>query len=101
MPIEHNNGCTVVTGDAINFLQIVAQRGVVRMELAGLKGRGPVLWRRLRDHYKISGIKGRKASHQQVLDWLNAKIEELRPQQVHVTKEGGRTVVEVEGREVN
>lgn len=111
MPIEHTAGGTVVTGDSINFLQLAAQRGAVGLECKGIKmRRGPVLWKALRDHYQIpklspktgKPVKG-KADKHDVYRWLCAKVEELRPQQAHVSKDPatGRNIVEVGGEEVN
>ena len=104
MPIEHwGEGGTTLTGDSIDFFRLCAQRGAVGLELKGIKmNRGPVLWRQLRDHYQIPGTGTRKASHQQVYDWLCAKVEELRLQQAHISIDPvtGRKVVEVEGKEV-
>lgn len=116
MPIEHGKGGTMLTGDSISFFQLAAQRGAVKLELVGIKvRRGPVLWRQLRDHYQIPGTGKRKATHQQVYDWLDAKVTEMRAQQTHISTEHHtddnsethkcdarcRTIVEVEGREVN
>lgn len=98
MPIRHNEGgSTTITGDSINFLQLVAQKGAVGLELKGLKGRGPVLWRRLREHYQIPGTGKRKASHQQVYDWLCSKVDELRLQQKHIDTLADGTIVETGG----
>lgn len=105
MPIEHSQwGGVIVTGDSIDFLKLAAQRGAVGLELK-LKGikfrRGPVVWRQCREYYQIPGTGKRKATHQQVYDWLCAKVEELRPQQEHVVQQAdGRTIREVEGKEV-
>jgi hypothetical protein len=102
MPIHHSDGGTTLTGDSITFYQIAAQRGAVSLELKGIRmSRGPVLWKRLRDHYQIPGIGKRKATAVDVLNWLDAKVEELRPQQEHITKTpDGRTIREVGGQEV-
>jgi hypothetical protein len=85
MPITHHRSCTVITGDSIEYAKLCAQKGAVGLELKGIKlHRGPVLWKRLRDHYSIQGGK------QAVYDWLCAKVEALRPQQEHI--EGRSTV---------
>lgn len=103
MPIEHSAGGTVITGDSINFLALVAQRGAAELEQKGIKmhRRGPALWKVYREHYKIPGTGKRQATQQQVIDWLNKKVEELKAQQEHVVTENGRTIREVEGRELN
>lgn len=102
MPIEHSNGGTTITGDSINFFQLAARKGVVGLELKGIRmHRGPVLWKQMRELYKIPGTGKRQASHQQVYDWMCAKVEELRAQQEHIVTENGRTIREVEGREVS
>lgn len=86
MPIEHNQGGTILTGDSIDFFRLAALKGAVGLELKGIKmRRGPVVWRQAAREY---GIKGNK---QKVYDWLCAKVDELRPQQEHV-ENGRRTV---------
>lgn len=102
MPIEHGtHGGTVITGDSLNYFALCAQRGAVGLELKGIRmSRGPVLWKRLRDHYGIKGKGSRMANKQQVYDWLCAKVEELRPLQEHRTVQNGRIIREVGGEEV-
>lgn len=102
MPIEHSkHGGTTITGDSIDFFALAAQRGAVGLELKGIRmTRGPVLWKRLREHYNIPGTGKRKATHQQVYDWLDAKVKELAPQQEHIVEEGGRRKREVGGVEL-
>lgn len=111
MPIEHFGGGTTISGDSISYLQLVAQRGAVGLELKGMRvSRGPVLWKRLRDYYQIpkrSAKTGKpvagKANAQDVYNWLDARVQELRPQQMHVTKDPvtGREIREVNGREIS
>jgi uncharacterized protein (DUF2342 family) len=82
MPIEHfGRGGIVITGDSIQYAQLCAQKGAVGLELKGIKlHRGPVLWKRLRDHYGIQGGK------RDVYNWLCTKVEELRPVQEHIQR---------------
>lgn len=102
MPIEHSeHGGQTVTGDSIDYLMLCAQKGAVGLELKGIKvSRGPVLWKRCREYYKIPGTGKRNATHQQVYDWLCAKVKELQRQQEHIHKEGGREIRTVGGQEV-
>lgn len=88
MPIEHHEGgSTSITGESITFLQLVAQKGAVGLELKGIRmSRGPVLWKQLKTYYGIQG--GKK----EVYAWLCAKVEELRPLQEHVMPDGKRFV---------
>jgi uncharacterized protein (DUF2342 family) len=79
MPITHTDGATILTGEAIDFYRIATLRGAVGLELKGIKmTRGPVVWKRVAREF---GIKGNK---QAVYDWLCAKVEELKAQQVHI-----------------
>lgn len=88
MPIQHNEGgSTTITGDSISFFQLAARKGAVSLEMQGMKRRGEPAWKICRDAYSIPGTGKRRASMQQVYDWLCAKVEELRPQQQHVFKE--------------
>lgn len=98
MPIEHHKGSTTVTGDSMQYLQLVSQRGAVGLEMKGLRvSRGPVLWKRLAAHYNIpASRKGRKPTAADVYHWLDAKVQELRPQQEHIV-DGKRFV---DGQEV-
>ena len=102
MPIHHSNGGTTLTGDSITFFQIASQRGAVSLELKGIRvTRGPVLWKQLREHYQIPGVGKKKATAVDVLNWLDAKVEELRVQQEHITKTpDGRIIRDVGGTEV-
>lgn len=108
MPITHSNGGTTLTGDSIHFFQLAAQRGAVGLELKGIRmSRGPVLWKRLRDHYgipKVSKTTGKPvkgtANAQDVYDWLCAKVDELRPVQEHVEVIDGQEVRTVGGKRV-
>ena len=101
MPIEHGRGGTTVTGDSIDFLQLVAQRGAVKLEKAGIGvRRGRKLWPALAQHYNIPGQGRKKPTIDDVLAWLTAKVEELRPQQEHRHVENGREVRTVNGQEV-
>lgn len=95
MPIEHGRGGTTLTGDSIEFFRLCQLRGAVGLELKGIKmTRGPVVWKRAAKEF---GIKGNK---QAVYNWLDAKVQELRAQQEHVTVEDGRVKREVGGQEV-
>lgn len=94
MPIEHwGHGGLTITGESIHYAQLIAQRATLKFELTtGLRmHRGPVLWRRLRDHYGIPKLSKRtgkpikgKANKMDVYLWLCAKVEELGPKQLHV-----------------
>ncbi len=94
MPIEHSDGGTIITGDSINFFQLAAQRGAVSLELQGLRrSRGGLLWKQLRDHYNIPKLSAKtgkpvkgKAQAIDVYNWLDAKVNELRPQQQHIDR---------------
>lgn len=98
MPIQHSNSGTTFTGDSINFFQLVTQKSAVGLEMKGIKmRRGRVLWRQYREFYSIPGTGKRKASQQQVYDWLCAKVEELRPQQKHITILPDGAVIETGG----
>ena len=81
MPITHARGCTVFTGDSINYFQLCVRASAVKLECAGITvRRGPKVWKQVAREF---GIKGKR---EDVLKWLLAKIEELRPQQEHIVK---------------
>ena len=97
MPIEHlKSGGTTLTGDSIDFFRLAAMRGAVGLELKGIQmRRGPKVWKQAAREY---GIKGNAAA---VYAWLDAKVNELRAQQEHIsTADDGRIVREVGGIEV-
>lgn len=95
MPIKHGPGGTTVTGDSIAFFRLAALKGAVGLECKGMKmRRGPVIWKQVAREFSIKG------NRDAVYHWLCKKVDELRPQQEHVVTEGGRTVREVEGKEV-
>jgi len=96
VPIKHSAGGTIITGDSQYYFRLCQMKGAVGLELKGIRRtRGPVVWRRVKREFGITGNK------QAVYDWLVAKVDELRPQQEHIVTEGGRTVRMVGGEEVN
>ncbi len=62
---------TIVTNpDAIRAVQIVAQRGAVKLEKLGMTRRGPSITSQLKKHY---GLK-RSASYDDVIAQLNSDL---------------------------
>jgi hypothetical protein len=95
MPISHHKGGTTVTGDSIAYFRLATLMTGVRAELRGMKlTRGRSCYAVAKQEF---GLKGNK---QKVYEFLVAKVEELRAQQEHIVEEGGRTVRQVGGQEV-
>lgn len=100
MPIEHHaHGGTTMTGESIDFFALGAQLGAAKLEAKGIKmhRRGPALWKYYRDHYQIPGTGKKRASEAQVIAWMQAKVDELRPQQRHITHLPDGTLIEEGG----
>ena len=97
MPIIHNaSGSTTLTGDAIDYYRLCVMKGAVGLECKGMKARrGPVVWKQAAREFQIKGNK------QAVYDWLCREVERQQAKQEHISEEAGRTVREVEGKEVN
>ena len=88
MTITHTKGATVFTDDSIDYFALVTQKHAVGLEKLGIRvRRGPLVWKRLRDHYQVPGTGSRKATIEQVHAWLTAKVEELATQQKHAVEE--------------
>lgn len=78
MPVERTDGGFVVTGSSIKLFRLMSQRAAVGLELKGLtRAHGPI-WKTLRDYYQIPGTGKRKASMQQVYDWLDKEVDRLK-----------------------
>lgn len=100
MPIEHHpHGGTTVTGESINFFALGAQLGAAKLEANGIKmhRRGPALWKTYRDHYQIPGTGKKQATEAEVIAWMQAKVDELRPQQKHIVEKPDGTFIESGG----
>jgi hypothetical protein len=71
--IEQTNGCTTITGTHISLFTMLAQRGALKLEIAGMKlSRGRSAFAIIKEQY---GLKGTK---QRVLEQLEAKIEQFK-----------------------
>lgn len=69
MTIENVGGATVVTGEHIELVQLLAIRGALKMEMSGLKRRGPSASSIVKARF---GFKGNK---EKLLAQLQAYIE--------------------------
>lgn len=94
MPIEHNKDSTTITGDSLTFWRWCQMKAVVGLECKGIRvTRGRVVWKVAK---KALGMK--KGDKHAVLAALEAKVEELREQQMHIDEQGRASV---NGMEVN
>jgi hypothetical protein len=69
MPIkEMDGGGYLITGESIDFYQLLVWRGALKLEAVGMSRRGPSM-------YSILKKKGYKGTRQQIVDQLTTEIE--------------------------
>ena len=69
MPVEQSNGCTVITGEAINVYRLITLKHALSLECKGMHRHGRSAYSLVKEEF---GLKGNKQS---VLDQFTAIVE--------------------------
>ena len=69
MPVEQSNGCTVITGDAINVYRLITLKHTLSLEIKGMHRHGRSVYSLIKKEF---GLKGSKQS---VLDQFTGIVE--------------------------
>lgn len=72
MPVEHHEGGTLITGKEIDSYRICALRGALKLEIAGMRRRGPSAYSIIKKEFGFKGSKTRVL--EQLTNYIDQEI---------------------------